>query len=164
MKERGCTLDLVPENVMGRVAHIDDDERIQNRLEKLGFIIGTRITVKRSGLEGGKIKLTFNDIMLTISRTVAKKITITTEKVCENITLDKAEVDADVKIAAIDTGWGVTHQLMQAGCRVGDLIHIMKNNTSGGPLVIRYKENPITISRGAARKIVVIPAKNRKTG
>ncbi|MBD3384129.1 hypothetical protein GF407_04300 [candidate division KSB1 bacterium] len=159
MRERGCTLDMVPENVIGRVEHIDNDERIQNRLGKLGFTIGTRFIIKRSGIEGGKIKLTCNDIMLTISRTVAKKITITTEKVCENITLDKAEVEDYVRIAAIDTGWGVTYQLTQAGCRVGDLIYIMKNNASGGPLVIRYKENPITISRGAARKIVVVPKK-----
>ncbi len=155
---------MVPENIIGRVLHIDHDERILNRMKKLGFTVGSRFMIKRSGIEGGKIKLTCNNTMLTISRTVAKKIIITTEKVCDHVTLEKAEVNAYVRITAIETGWGLTHQLTQAGCRVGDLIYIIKNNSSRGPLIIRYKENPITISRGAAKKIVVIPVENRKTG
>lgn len=155
-----CALDKVPKDFSGIVVFIDNDERIRKRMTKLGLDIGSRIVIKHSGIDGGKIKIATNNTMITLSRAVARKIKIKTEHRCENITLDEIGADRYVKISAIYKGWGITQQLEQAGFTVGDTVYVIKNNISGGPLMIRNEKSSLTISRGAARKVTVIPLKS----
>ena len=70
-------------------------------------------------------------------------------------TLDKIAPNQSVKVTHIDGGFKIRQRLHQIGIHVGDVIHIKRSFTMGGPILVSTLSADIAIGRGMARKITI---------
>ena len=72
-------------------------------------------------------------------------------------TLDKVLSSQTVVITQINAGKGLGNRLANLGLHIGDSLQIIRRGHFGGPIIISIKNAEFAISRGIAKKIVVIP-------